>query len=96
MDCLVSHIPPPVLAAAKDLGLEPQWLGIGIVSSFTLVAAYLSYAYLLCRKEAPVKFNVPLPPELRPNWVAKNWDDVQGEDKALLEAQARGVSGILS
>lgn len=94
MDCITSRIPPPVLVAAEDLGLEPQWLSVGIVASFTFVAAYLSYAYVLCRREAPVKFNVPLPPEVRPNWVAKNWDDVQAEDKVLLEAQTRGVSGI--
>ncbi|KAJ9192721.1 hypothetical protein DTO021D3_9066 [Paecilomyces variotii] len=90
MDCITSRIPPPVLAAAEDLGLEPQWLSVGIVASFTFVAAYLGYAYVLCRREAPVKFNVPLPPEVRPNWVAKNWDDVQAEDKVLLEAQTRG------
>lgn len=94
MDCITSHIPPQVLAAAEDLGLDPQWLSVGLVASLTFIAAYLGYAYVLCRREAPVKFNVPVPPEVRPNWVAKNWDDVQGEDKALLEAQARGVSGF--
>lgn len=94
MDHLVTSI-PPLTAVAEQLHVDPQWAGLAFAALASLVALYGGYAYILCRREAAVSFNVPLPPEVRADWVGRNWDDVQGEDKKLLEGQARGVSCFL-
>lgn len=65
------------------------WLGVALVS---FGAVYLGYLFVLGRREAPVAFNVPIPPEARSNASIRKWEDVQGEEKKVLEGQARGVS----
>lgn len=71
--------------------VEPhaQWLGLTLA---TLSALYLSYIYVSSKREAAVPFNVPLPPELRANWswTGRNWEDATGEERRVLEGQARG------
>lgn len=71
--------------------LEPHapLLGVALAS---IGAVYLGYLYLLSRREAPVSFNVPLPAEVRSSWKGKNWEDVQGEERRVLEGQVKGVS----
>jgi hypothetical protein len=68
--------------------LEP-WLGVALAS---FGAVCLGYFLILSRREGPVSFNVPLPPEVRPTWTGRDWDDVQGEEKRVLEGQVKGVS----
>ncbi|KAL2007389.1 hypothetical protein VTN00DRAFT_8827 [Thermoascus crustaceus] len=89
MDHLAASI-PPLTAVAEQLHVDPQWAGLAFATLASLVALYGGYAYILCRREAAVSFNVPLPPEVRADWVGRDWDDVQGEDRKLLEDQARG------
>ncbi|KAL1970246.1 hypothetical protein VTN77DRAFT_5406 [Rasamsonia byssochlamydoides] len=91
MDRLVEFFrPPPVQSILESLPFDCQWLELGLAAVFSYAAIYLGYLYLLSRREAPVKFDVPLPPELRPDWEAKGWDDVKGEDKEILEGQVQG------
>lgn len=68
-----------------------QWAGIAAVS---LVAVYVGYLYIQSQREAAVTFNVPVPPEVRKVGSAKKWDEVRGQEKKVLEDQARGVSGV--
>lgn len=89
MEFLTSFIPPCLLPAAKHLEAQAPVLGVALVS---LAAVYLGYSFILSQREAPVSFNVPIPAELRPDWTGKNWDDVQGEEKRVLEGQIKGVS----
>lgn len=77
----------------EALEVHAPWLGVALVS---ISAVYLSYLYVLCKKEAAVSFNVPLPSEVRANWPGRNWEDVQGEERKVLEGQARGVSSVQS
>lgn len=74
---------------AESLNISPQWLGAALISA---IAVFLGYSFILGQKEAPVTFNVPIPAEVRSNWTGKKWDDVQGEEKKILEGQVRGVS----
>jgi hypothetical protein len=94
MDRLVGFLLSSVPSVMENPQLDCQFLKLGgaVVSSF--LALYLGYLYLLTRSEAPVKFDVPLPSELRPGWEAKTWDDVKGQDKKILEGQVQGVSSM--
>jgi hypothetical protein len=75
----------------EALEAHAPWLGVALVS---IGAVYLGYLYVLCKKEAAVQFNVPLPPEVRANWPGRNWEDVQGDERKVLGGQARGVSSV--
>ena len=79
--------------AMEALEVHAPWLGVALVS---ISAVFLGYLYVSCKKEAAVSFNVPLPPEVRANWPGKNWEDVQGEERKVLEGQARGASSVQS
>ena len=70
--------------------VDLQWLGAAFLST---IAVYLGYCLIQNQKEAPEFFNVPIPSEIRTSdWSGRNWDDIQGEEKRVLEGQARGVS----
>lgn len=93
MDCLLSHIPPSLRSLAQTYGPSVSenapLLGVALVS---VAAIYAGFLYLLAQREAAVAFNVPLPPELRKGWTGRKWEEVQGQDKRVLEDQVRGVS----
>jgi membrane protein implicated in regulation of membrane protease activity len=88
MDSLASLVPPALAPLIATLASHAQLLGVAVIS---VVAIYLGYAFILSSKEAAVSFNVPLPAEVRANWTGKKWEDVQGEEKRVLEGQVRGV-----
>ena len=75
--------------------LDPvlPWLVVALTS---IGVVYLGYLHILSEREEPVSFNVPVPPEIRPDWVGRNWDDVQGEERKVLEGQVKGVSSVSS
>lgn len=66
-----------------------QLIGVALVS---LAAVYVGYLYILSQREAAVVFNVPLPHEVRKSGEVKKWEEVQGQQKRVLEDQVRGVS----
>lgn len=94
MDCLASHIPPSLrtlLEAYAPPGSAEYAPHIGVAFT-SLVAVYVGYLYLQSWREAAVVFNVPIPSEVRKNGSIKTWDEVQGQQKMVLQDQARGVS----
>lgn len=76
-----------------DLTALSSW---SVVVIGTILALYLGYAYLQSLAEAPVSFNVPLPKEIRADWVGTTWDELTGDDKKLVEDQVHGVRLSLS
>lgn len=88
MDSLASLVPPALAPLIDTLATNAQLLGVAVIS---VAAIYLGYAFVLNSKEAAVTFNIPLPAEVRANWTGKKWEDVQGEEKKVLEGQVRGV-----
>lgn len=86
---LTPYIPPCFLPAVEHLETQAPLLCVALVS---VAAVYLGYRFILSRQEAPVSFNVPIPAELRSDWTGKSWDDVQGEERRVLEGQVKGVS----
>lgn len=82
-----SYISPVLQPLMDPLYDHAPWLGVALVS---FGAVYLGYLFVLGRREAPVAFNVPIPPEARQNATIRKWEDVQGEEKKVLEGQARG------
>lgn len=96
MDCLASHIPPSVRSlfeAYAPPGSEEYvpYVGVALTS---LLAVYVGYLYFRSWKEAAVTFNVPIPSEVRKSGEGKTWDEVQGQQKMVLQDQVRGVSII--
>lgn len=94
MDCLASHIPPSLrtlLEAYAPPGSAEYAPHIGVAFT-SLVAVYVGYLYLQSWREAAVVFNVPIPSEVRKSGSIKTWDEVQGQQKMVLQDQARGVS----
>ncbi|KAJ5566777.1 hypothetical protein N7535_006083 [Penicillium sp. DV-2018c] len=91
MDCLASM--PPSLRAFLEHRVSPEILeftphiGVALAS---FVALYVGYLYTKSWKEAAVAFNVPIPSEVRNNASTKSWDEVQGQQKMVLEDQAKG------
>lgn len=79
----------PEYASIAEAG---QWIPVALVS---VGAVYLSYLYVLRQREAAVTFNVPLPGEVRGNWNRRTWEDVQGEERRVLEGQVKGVRIII-
>jgi hypothetical protein len=91
MTCWRSSIAYILPLVAKMTVDDADFSRVSLVLA-TLVAVCLGYIYVCCRKEEALKYNVPLPPEVRPNWVGTCWDDVEGDEKRILEEQSRGVS----
>lgn len=89
LETLTAYLPPSLHPFVETLKAQAPWFSVAFAS---LGAVYLSYLYVLCQREAAVTFNVPLPREFRPNWTGRRWEDVQGEEKRLLEGQVKGVS----
>ncbi|KAJ6076964.1 hypothetical protein N7499_008945 [Penicillium canescens] len=92
MDCLAKHLPPSLLSLLVTY-VPPgsaQYAPMIRVALASLVAVYVGYLYIQSRKEAAVAFNVPVPPEVRKSGTGKSWDEVQGQQKKVLEDQARG------
>lgn len=89
MENLATYFPPQFHPVMELLEPHTQWLSIALVS---ISALYLTTIYVSHKRESAVPFNVPLPPEIRSNynWAGKNWDDITGEKKRVLENQARG------
>ncbi|CAP86660.1 putative aldehyde dehydrogenase-like protein [Penicillium chrysogenum] len=91
MDCLASCIPPlrTLLEAYAPPGSAEYapYIGVALTS---LAAVYVGYLYLQSWREAAVLFNVPIPPEVRNSGSIKTWDEVQGQQKMVLQDQARG------
>lgn len=80
-----------------DLDIDPKTLKNGSIAAIvSVIALYVGYLYILSLAEAPVTFNVPLPEQLGADWNGTKWDDLQGEEKKILEDQVQGVSDILS
>lgn len=94
MDCLLSRLPPCVRAVVEPYrsSVSSEHAQLAGVALASLLAVYVGYLYILSRREAAVTFNVPLPQEVRKSGDGKKWDDVQGQEKRILEDQARGVS----
>jgi hypothetical protein len=94
MDCLASHIPPS-LHSLLDAYAPPRseeyvpHIGVALAS---LLAVYVGYLYILSRREAAVAFNVPIPAEVRKSEAGRTWEEVQGQQKMVLQDQVRGVS----
>jgi hypothetical protein len=94
MDCLAKHIPSPIISlleayAPPGSAEYAPMIGVALAS---LVAVHVGYLYIQSCKEAAVTFNVPIPSEVRKSSTGKSWDEVQGQQKQVLEDQARGVS----
>ncbi|KAJ6177877.1 hypothetical protein N7519_008338 [Penicillium mononematosum] len=92
MDCLASYIPlslRTLLEAYAPPGSTEYapYIGVALTS---LAAVYVGYLYLQSWREAAVVFNVPVPPEVRNSGSIKTWDEVQGQQKMVLQDQARG------
>ncbi|KAF5866300.1 Meiotic Sister-Chromatid recombination aldehyde dehydrogenase [Aspergillus alliaceus] len=88
MEALTPYLPPALLPVVAILHDQVPLISVALV---TLGAIYLGCIYISGRKEAAIAFNVPIPPEVRANWNGKKWEDVQGEEKEVLEGQLRGV-----
>lgn len=58
----------------------------------TWFAVKLGYGYVLAQWEEAVDFPVPKPQELSSDWQGKQWEEITGKDKEILEGQAKGVS----
>lgn len=94
MDCLLDYLPDTLRSILEPDSSQvstkyAQLIGVVLVS---VAAAYVGYLYVLSQREAAVTFNVPLPAEVRKSGEGTKWDEVQGQEKRVLEDQARGVS----
>lgn len=94
MDRLLPYIPPSLRSILEPYSSQispeyAQFLGVALVS---LAAVYVGYLYILSQREAAVAFNVPMPAEVRKSGEGRKWDEVQGQEKRVLEDQTRGVS----
>ncbi|EER29937.1 Meiotic Sister-Chromatid recombination aldehyde dehydrogenase [Coccidioides posadasii str. Silveira] len=77
--------------ANKCMGCSlAQILSSGSILLATWFAVRLAYRYTLARRERPVDFSVPIPPELSPSWQGKTWSEVGDADREILEAQSFG------
>ncbi|KAI9934012.1 hypothetical protein ASPWEDRAFT_48625 [Aspergillus wentii DTO 134E9] len=87
MEFLAAYIPPQLQSAMEPLEPHAPLLGVALVS---IGAVYLGCIYVLSSREAAVPFNVPIPSEVKVKGGSKKWEDAQGEEKRVLEGQARG------
>lgn len=98
MDCLASHIPPSLhhlletYAPPGSVKYVPH-VGVALTS---LLAVYVGYLYIQSWKEAAITFNVPIPTEVRKSGAGTTWEEVQGQQKMVLQDQVRGVSASLA
>ncbi|CAG8933497.1 unnamed protein product [Penicillium salamii] len=92
MDCLASHIPPSLhhlletYAPPGSVEYVPH-VGVALTS---LLAVYVGYLYIQSWKEAAITFNVPIPTEVRKSGTGTTWEEVQGQQKMVLQDQVRG------
>jgi hypothetical protein len=97
MERLVKHIHVLYQSCLGELNSYDPSLTLGAFATVvSLLAVYLGTLFFLNRREAPVTFDVPLPAELRSDWVGTNWDELRGEELRILEAQSQGVSSAHS
>lgn len=94
MSCLGSYLTNFICSLVEPYSFyltaeRAQLIGIALVS---WAAIHVGYCYILSCKEAALAFNVLLPSEVRNSSGGKKWDEVQGQEKRVLEDQARGVS----
>ncbi|CAG7919562.1 unnamed protein product [Penicillium olsonii] len=92
MDCLASHIPPSLrslLEAYAPPGSVDYVPHIGVALT-SLLAVYVGYLYFQSWKEAAITFNVPIPAEVRKSGAGRSWEEVQGQQKMVLQDQVRG------
>lgn len=96
MEKLLDRLPASVQSLLDNIDkIDCETLTYGSVAGLaSLLALYVGYLYLLTCREAPVKFNVPLPPPLRSDWQSKKWEDLQGEEKKIVDDQVQGVRCI--
>jgi len=95
MDCLQDFLNSSARIRIGDSSIYEipvQWVLSGLA---TLLAFVWGYRSILRSREAPIAYNVPLPPEVRADWQARAWDDLRGEERSILEAQVQGVSSLL-
>lgn len=97
MDCLLEYLPPSLRSIVEPYSSQmstehAQLIGVALLS---LAAVCVGYLYIRGQREDAVTFNVPLPAEVRKSGEGKKWDEVQGQEKRVLEDQARGVSAVL-
>jgi hypothetical protein len=59
-----------------------------------ICATIWTYSYIVALQELPVDYQVPTPPELSTHWYGKEWHEVGGKDKEILEGQATGVRAL--
>lgn len=96
MNCMLSLLDRPDLRAHVEAWMSSistdnlQWVAIAAVS---LGAVYAGYLYIQCQREAAIAFTVPIPAEVRNGSTGKKWEEVQGQEKKVLEDQVKGVSG---
>ena len=86
MATLLTVVSGQPFIVADRFSADYQYLTLIFVAIFSLLAISLG-----SRKVHAVTFNVPLPPEVRPNWAGQRWDDISGQEKQILEGQVRGV-----
>jgi hypothetical protein len=92
MEQLLEHLPASVQSLLDNVDIDCETLKYGSIAGLaSVLALYFGYLYLLSSREAPVKFNVPLPPPLRSDWQGKKWEDLQGEEKKIVDDQVQGV-----
>ncbi|QKX57158.1 uncharacterized protein TRUGW13939_04266 [Talaromyces rugulosus] len=88
---LLEHLPASVQSLLDNIDIDCETLKYGSIAGLaSVLALYFGYLYLLSSRESPVKFNVPLPPPLRTDWQGKKWEDLQGEEKKIVDNQVQG------
>jgi hypothetical protein len=91
MDCLEDFIDSLINIRLDHLStytIESRWIVLALA---TIVAFSVAYYYVLSGREAPVHYDVPLPPEIRAGWEAQSFGDLNSEDRKILESQIQGV-----
>ncbi|PTU18818.1 hypothetical protein P175DRAFT_0503623 [Aspergillus ochraceoroseus IBT 24754] len=76
-----------LLPLAELLRGHASTLGVSLLS---FSAVFLGYLFVVSGREAAVPFTVPYPPEIGANWVGKKWEELQGEERKIIEGQIGG------
>ncbi|KKK14352.1 hypothetical protein AOCH_007185 [Aspergillus ochraceoroseus] len=77
-----------LLPLAELLRGHASTLGVSLLS---FSAVFLGYLFVVSGREAAVPFTVPYPPEIGANWVGKKWEELQGEERKIIEGQIGGT-----
>lgn len=92
MEQLLEHLPASVQSLLENVDIDCETLKYGSIAGLaSLLALYVGYLYLLSSREAPVKLDVPLPPQLRSDWQGKKWEELQDEERKIVDNQVQGV-----